>query len=545
MNVRKKKRANGKISVQICESKRRGDKVSQIIVRHVGQAANEKELEVLENLAYMIISEIEEERKPSLPFFKPEEILERRKREIEDNVLLKNLKEEQRIIDGIGDVFGKLYSDLGFDRIIEGTRKDDEWNAILKTCVLARLANPVSKLRTASLLERDFGIRIPLEKIYRMMDHLAVNEDKVKKHITKTTSSLFKEKVDVLLFDVTTLYFESFEPDDLRKSGFSKDNKINETQIVLALVTTSYGMPITYKIFPGNTYEGHTLLDMVGDLKQEFDVNKVTIVADRAMFTKNNLGQMEHHGFYYAVAAKLKTMDNDMKARILESSLKQKEGDIDNWTSEFDYEGRRLIVSYSSDRARKDAKDRQRLIDRLKKKFKGKSLNVKNLINNSANRRFVSVEGGKATIDESKIAESACWDGLHGIITNDMSENSEALLSRYHSLWQIEDAFRMSKHDLRFRPVYHWVENRIRAHISICFISYTLIKQALYRLEFQKKIKMSFDSLRNELLHAQSSILIEKNSKNRYILPSKVTVIQKKIYSAFGLSRRETPYRID
>lgn len=535
--------------MQICESYRRGDKVNQKIVRHVGQGANEKEIKVLVNLAETIIAELEEERKPSLPFFQPEEILEKKQQqtEIKEDVQLSNLKEEQRIIDGIGDVFGKLYSTLGFDEIIDGTRKDKEWNSILKACTLARLANPVSKRRTASLLERDYAIRIPLEKIYRMMDHLAAKEDKVKRHIEMSTLSLFNEKVDVLLFDVTTLYFESFEPDELRKPGFSKDNKVNETQIMLALVTTTCGMPVTYKIFPGNTYEGNTLLDMVADLKKSYDVENISLVADRAMFTEKNLQKMESHGIKYIVAAKLKTMSKAMKNQILGSTLEHKNIDAQsNWTGEFEYKNRRLIVNYSGDRARKDANDRQRLIERLQKKIKGKKLNVKDLILNSGSRRFVTVEkGSKAFINDAKIAESARWDGLHGIITNNRDDDAERLLSRYQSLWQIEAAFRISKHDLRMRPIYHWSENRIKAHISLCFIAFTLVKQALYRLEVQKKMPLSFEQLRNELLHVQSSILIERETKNRYILPSKVTVSQRKIYSAFDLERRDTPYKLD
>lgn len=534
--------------MQIVESNRRGDRVNQRIVRHVGQGVSEKEIQVLENLANAIIAEIKEERKPSLPLFKPEKFVgnPKPKLEVEDDVKLKNLKEEQRIIDGIGDVFGKLYSDLGFDEIIEGTRKDKQWNAILKTCVLSRLANPVSKRRTASLLEQDFGIRIPLEKIYRMMDHLSANEAVVKEHIERTTLSLFKEKVDVLFFDVTTLYFESFEPDELRKSGFSKDNKVNETQIMLALVTTTSGMPISYKIFPGNTYEGHTLLEMVSELKSSYNVENVTIVADRAMFNERNLHKMEQNDFNFIVAAKLKTLRKSMKNQILDSSLERKQVDgEENWIAEFDYNGRRLIVSYSGDRARKDGKDRHRLLDRLQKKFKGKEIRVKDLISNHGSKRFLAIEGGKAILDEEKIAKSAAWDGLHGIITNNRSEKPEELLSRYRSLWQIEEAFRVSKHDLRMRPIYHWTEDRIKAHISICFIAYTLIKQALYRLSVQKKMPMSFENLRNELLHVQSSILIEKNTKNRYVLPSKVTVTHRKIYSAFDLKRHETPYKLD
>jgi transposase len=547
MFIRKKKRKNGKISVQIVESQRRGDKVSQVILRHVGQAENEQEADIMEILAQSILKKIEEERQPSLPLFEPEEIItpESEKGEIDSSVELKNLREEQRINVGFPDVFGKLYNELGFDKLIQNTRKDQQWNKILRSCVIARLANPSSKKRTSELLGRDFGVRLSLEKIYRMMDHLAEQEDDVKDHIMGTTLALFREKVEVLFFDVTTLYFESFEPDDLRKSGFSKDNKFKETQIMLALITTTKGLPIGYKIYHGKTFEGHTLLDMMIDLKTKYDVKDVTVVADRAMFTQKNFDGMDDINIQYIVAAKLKSMSNSLKKKILSSSYNETVvNGKTSWTKEFEYKSHRLIVSYSSDRAKKDATDRQRLIDRIMKKAKDGKIKVTDLITNQGNKKFLEIKGGEVTINEAKIAESAKWDGLHGVITSNCDEDSSKILERYRGLWQIEEAFRVSKHDLRMRPIYHWTEPRIRAHIAICFIAYTLVKQILYRLSIQKGLDLSFERIRDELAHIQASVLVDLTTKEKYILPSKATSTQKKIYKALGMNLTDTPYRL-
>lgn len=171
MFVRVKPKPNGKKSIQIVESYRRADQVSQKIVRHVGQAVTDREVEEMTRLAQSMINEMETEKQPCLPFLDPLKVLKgnRQKKESSDTVKIKNLREEQRIIDGIGDVFGKLYKDLKLDQLIGGTHKDEQWNDILESCVLARIANPVSKRRSASLLEEDYGIKIPLEKIYRML----------------------------------------------------------------------------------------------------------------------------------------------------------------------------------------------------------------------------------------------------------------------------------------------------------------------------------------------------------------------------------------
>jgi len=547
MFVRIKPKPNGKKSIQIVESYRRADQVSQKIVRHVGQAVTDREVEEMTRLAQSMINEMETERQPNLPFLDPLKVLKEnpRKKESSDTVKIKNLREEQRIIDGIGDVFGKLYKDLKLDKLIGGTHKDEQWNDILESCVLARMANPVSKRRSASLLEEDFGIKIPLEKIYRMMDHVADRESDIKQRIAQTTLSLFQEQVDVLFFDVTTLSFESIETDELRAFGFSKDCKFKEVQVVLALVTTTKGLPITYKLFPGNTYEGGTLVEMVKDLQTQYAVNNILLVADRAMFNEENLSFMDSLGIQYIVAAKLKTLPKSLKSDILHADYNEEVvGDELHWLKEFEHKSRRLVVGYSAKRAKKDAADRQRLVDRLMKKVKGDKIKVKDLIPNYGSKKYITVENSSASINQEKIKADAQWDGFHGVITNATDKTSSELLSRYRELWQIEEAFRISKHDLKMRPIFHWTENRIKAHIAICFLAFTLAKQAVYRIALQQE-PMSFEQIRNELLHAQSSVVIDLASQKKYMIPSHVTVNQKKLYQAFGLKRSQVPYDLN
>ena len=149
-----------------------------------------------------------------------------------------------------------------------------------------------------------------------------------------------------------------------------------------------------------------------------------------------------------------------------------------------------------------------------------------------------------ACINEAKISDDAKWDGLHGVITNIKKDPSLAILSRYVGLWQIEEAFRISKHDLRFRPIYHWTEERIKAHIAICFLAFTLVKQAIYRMKIQQ-VAMSFEKIRNELLHVQSSLMVDIGTNKRYMIPSHVTPNQKKIYQVFGLKRSEVPCSVE
>lgn len=544
MYVRIKDKPNGKKSIQIVEAYRQADKVRQKIIRHVGQAVTQREVDELKALAESIIVEMQNTRQPVLPLFAPEDVYGSlgKAAEPDDTVKVGNLREEQRIVEGIGEVFGKLYDDLGLFDVIENTKKDEEWNAILKACVLARIANPQSKHRTASLLEEDYAIKIALGKIYRMMDHVAKQEDEIRSRIARSTLSLFQEQVDVLFFDVTTLYFESIDRDELREFGYSKDCKFKETQVVLALVTTTEGLPITYRLFPGNMYEGHTLITMISEIKKVYDVNNVMLVADRAMFSEDNLAFMEAEQIRYIVAARLRKLPKSMRESILNSD-DCAPAVIENefhWVKEFLHEDRRLVVSYSSSRAAKDAKDRSRLIERLLKKAKGNKVKVRDVIPNHGTKKYLVFNDKEASINEAKIEQDAQWDGLHGVITNVTDLTPSEILTRYRGLWQIEESFRISKHDLKMRPIHHWTPDRIRAHISICFMAYALARQAMYRTARQNQ-PMSFEQIRNELLHVQSSIVQDISTGKRYILPSHVSVSQQRLYHVFGLKRSDVP----
>jgi transposase len=545
MFVRTKKKSSGKTAVQIVESQRSGTSVVQSIVRYVGQAETTEQLQELEKLARALIGELMHERsQPYLPGINPETInttikdlhLESEKAK-EFEVDVRSLREEQRVITGIHEVFGKLYETLGFHQILPSA------DQALRSCVLARIANPSSKLRTAAFLEEDYGIKLPVDRIYRMMDKLSKKEEDVKNLIGKTTLSLFQDPVSVLFFDVTTLYFESLLSDDLRHPGFSKDNKFKEGQVVLALVTTQGGMPITYELFPGNTYEGHTLITMIENLEKRFEIAHVVLVADRAMFNEDNLKLMESKNIKYIVAAKLRSLPNKNKNEILSSQTftpVEVEQEL-HWVKDFEHKGRRLVVSYNSSRAKKDFFDRQRLVDRLMKKVKDGKVKLQDMILNRGTTKFLKIESGQASIDEAKIKSDGEWDGIHGVITNIEDQKSQQILSRYRGLWQIEEAFRINKHDLKMRPIYHWTENRIKAHIAICFIAFALVKQAIHRIKIQSE-PMSFETLRNHLLHAQASIVVNTQTKRRYVIPSKATADQKRIYSVFGLSRTDRPY---
>ena len=553
MFIRKKTSPNTKkTSVQIVESSRTGNKVSQKIIRHIGSAINDFEVEKLIELAEYVKARLEEESKPKI--FPPEEIAElaiaQRKREKEEEELkvqLRDLREEQRVIVGIHEIYGQVYKELGYEHVFGIPVRNLSKYQILKHLVMARIANPKSKRGSVLELEKDFGIQLDLNKVYRMMDKLGEEEiEKIKKISYENAISLFEESLDVLFYDCTTLYFESFTSDEIRENGYSKDGKFNQTQVILSLLVTQSGIPIGYDLYSGSTYEGHTLKDALMRVKERYSINKVIFVADSGLLSAENLRVLESEGQPYIVGARLKNMEKSVKDQILNKENYQvnKEKSEEKLNEIILENKNRLIVSYSQKRAEKDKNDRIKGIERLKKKI-GKGKSLKTVIGNmGGSKKYLEVEGdGKITINEAIIAEESKWDGLHGIITNIKDQTAEELMGHYRGLWQVEETFRITKHDLRVRPIFHWTERRIHSHIAICYIALVCVRTLEYRLYRQYK-KISPEIIRNELIHVQLSILKDIKTGERYGMPSALSTEVKKIYHIMGKKIDNTPFKI-
>jgi len=373
------------------------------------------------------------------------------------------------------------------------------------------------------------------------MDTLEGQEATIQGTLLNALRPLIGEKVEVLFFDVTTLYFESMDEDDLRRFGFSKDQKTHLTQVVLALATTRDGLPVGYKLFPGNTAETSTLLQAIEEWQKSLHIEQVTIIADRAMMSEKNIDLLETSGLKYVIAAKLKLLPKQIQKTILartdEKILFQSEEETIA-VQEHLYQNRRLIVSHSTKRARKDARDREQILNKLKKKI-GSEGSTKKLV---TNRGYLSVttESGnsKIKVDEEKVAQAAKWDGLHGVITNIENVNHQEILGLYRRLWVIEESFRVNKHTLEMRPVYHYASRRIKAHILLCYISFALCRYVQKRVSMQQE-DYSVDQIRSILIDVQHSVLKHEETECKYRLPSKMSMEARQIYGVFGLKRNK------
>jgi transposase len=542
-------------SVKVVESIREGLKVKQVMIHHVGIASTEEEIDKLKQLGLEFIAKEQlrrEKASPQLSLFNDESIEERiasieqrdsKKRgrkpltrladlTDDDKVSIKNLVEEQRVIDGVHDIGSHVFSQLGYDKILTG-KKDTE---LLLDIILMRIANPSSKFKAQRILANKFAKIHDLDAIYRMMDKLFPQISMIKAKTFHRAQQLIPETIDILFFDCTTLYFESTETDDLRRFGYSKDHRFNTTQVVLALATNSDGLPLGYELFEGNKAEVGTLLHCLNTWQQQFNIGSVCFVADRAMMSETNLSALEASGCQYVVAAKLRGMSDEMKSAMLTEKNYNATllGDELAWTSEFSYKNRRLVVSYKHSRAKRDAAGREQIINKIKKTL-GSDGNTQKIITNQGVKKFTSTQTTKTKLDEEKIAEDMAWDGLHGVITNIKEQSHTEILAKYARLWKIEESFRLNKHTLSMRPMFHFKIERIHAHIAICYMAFAVLRHMEYIANLTQKV--SPQTMIEELMEVQSSVLKDTSTGKQYRMPSKVTHAATKIYRAFNLIR--------
>jgi transposase len=298
------------------------------------------------------------------------------------------------------------------------------------------------------------------------------------------TLKISQGKIQILFYDVTTLYFETDTQDDMRKTGFSKEGRHSNPQILLGLLIGINGYPLAYEIYEGNKYEGATMLPVIEEFVKRFKLEKLIIVADSGLLNANNISELQSQGYEYIIGARIKSEKSQVREQIL--GLKLKSGE----SSEIERtDGNRLIISYSDKRAKRDEANRSKGILKLEKKITSGKL-TKSSINNKGYNKFLSMQGSiNVKIDYEKIKQEEAWDGLKGYITNTQL-SKEQIIEQYSNLWNIEKAFRIAKSDLRIRPIYHRLKRRIQAHICIAFCAYKVYKELERQLKLNN-IKMS------------------------------------------------------
>lgn len=500
MFIRRLKNRSTTWSVQIIDKSSGKYKVFKTI----GSASSESEVQVLLQLAKQELDKIR--RQPEIFISESDAVIEQAYSSL-TNASIRTLGPEI--------IFGKIYDSIGFKAI------DSQ---MFRHLVIARLAFPLSKLKTIEYLYRYQGTQLDIDAVYRFLDKL---NNKLKNDVEQIafahTLKVLQGNINIVFYDMTTLYFEASDEDDLRKTGFSKDGKPQNPQIFIGLLVGLGGYAIGYDIYEGNIYEGHTLIPFIEKISLKFKLNKPIIVADAGLLSNDNIKALKNKGYEYILGARIKNEPDKIIEQILEMPFFN--GQIKSISKSADI---RLIVAYSTARATKDEHNRKRGLQRLEKQIKAGKL-TKSSINNKGYNKYLKLNGEVTIeIDYDKFNNDKSWDGLKGYLTNTKLDNDQ-VIENYKNLWHIERAFRMSKTDLRIRPIYHRLRNRIEAHICVCFTAYCILKE-LERVLYAEKSTLSVKKAA-ELTHNMYQITYtlpeSKHTKTRLL---KMDEEQAKLY---------------
>ena len=440
MFIRTVRQTSGRTAIQVVEKIGRKNK----LVKHIGTAQSPTELTQLKDRARMFINQ-ERVNSGIISLF------DSRFTKTELESLLARLRFTQALDTVTYRFLAFFYRTIGFHQLN---------NPCFADLVIARIVEPASKRKTRDILELRFGKKYSLSFLYRILRSASRSKyrETIEQIVHTFLTTTVQESLSVLFFDVTTLYFEAFDEDDTRKCGFSKDGKYNQPQIVIALMVTASGMPLLVRLFEGDTFEGHTMLPCVEEIKNKLDPDNLIIVADSAMLSDDNLTLLESKTLHYIVGARLANTATVM-LKTITTTISRTDGAHMRLSLP---DGRLLVVSYSEKRAAKDRSEREKQI------AKAKDL-LKNPGKLTRRYKFLSSHNKRYELNEKLIKKAELLEGLKGYVTNVPSLSDEEIIQKYASLWRVEKAFRMSKSDLKARPIFHTLKESIEAHLLIVF----------------------------------------------------------------------------
>ena len=456
-------------------------------------------------------------------------------------------------------ILQRLYDQLKFDAKFDYIKKCSQFQydlaKITKDLVLLRILNPASKRRSSIKGHRHYlGIDLDnLDHIYKSLDVLSEHKTDIVRYWNRQIGKEVSERdTSVCLYDITTYAFESTDADSLRDFGYSKDKKFNEVQVVMALATDKDGLPLDYGLYKGNQAEGATMVPFVDELKKKFNIKSFTVVADRGLNSKGNIDSLVKLGDNYVLSSKIRDASDDIKAQVLSEEGRipmekaTEDGEIIDygWYKEIHTDGpikydtpqyafeeadegktrdleaklkhkktasgktvksklkRRYIITWTASRARKDKKDRERLI-RKARGLVSKPADIKaGFKRGGRSYVLVDMDTESARIDDALIAEQSRFDGIH-VVETSLEAPALEVVKIYKNLWKIEDSFRYLKSNFRARPVYVRLEDHIRGNFLICFLALCLHRFLEYKLKKENKkanTDQIIDGLNNALI---------------------------------------------
>jgi transposase len=418
--------------------------------------------------------------------------------DIKDTYILGPLLVLDRMMEDIGiyKILGHLQTDhkkLRFDLI-----------KVVFTQLCSRFVRPVSKLALYDnwidrLYPKMTDPHIQLHHIYRSLDLLAAHKEEIEQYLYRYKKDLFSLVTDVVLYDLTTLRFESIRevPGQLRQFGYSKEMRNDCTQVVLGLLTDTDGIPLCFEVHPGNTFEGKTLNGIVDKMKGRFTIRRFIFIADRGLFSFDNLQHIKEQKGEFIVGLRMGVMKEKLQKDYYNLSHF-------TWVNEelAVYETRlgedRCIITWSMARAKRDSNAREEVLKKIRSKLASRQSNIQKFITNSNYKKYLIIKESNCILNQQAIDEEAAKDGFFGIITNVKDMSASDIVVHYKQLWKIEDAFGEIKGTLKTRPIFHWTDKRIIGHLLVCFLAYLCeahLTKALRKTQDQLESKSISDKI--------------------------------------------------
>lgn len=432
----------------------------------------------------------------------------------------------------------RMYHELDLHRFISnrqrGSKAEYDHNAIFKLLVYSRLLNPCSKKRTHEEKGRYFDkTDFSLHDLYRSLAFFAGASTAIQRWLHETLRARYGRDTSLVYYDVTNYYFEIDKQDDVRRKGVCKEHRPNPI-VQMGLFVDADGLPICYDLFAGNTLDKQTLIPMMKRLRDEYSLGRSIVVADKGVISGDNIAQIILDGNGYVFSYSIRIADAAFKAYVLDEEGYRQLGDgdfkiksrkINRWITVTDANGKKVktqvdekqVVFWKQEYVDKARAERAEVLQKAvslienpgkytRATSQGAAKYVKNLVFDKRTGEIAKVPGKLLSFDAEKLAQEELYDGYYAIAASEMRLKDEEIIDIYRGLWQIEDAFRMSKSDLETRPVYLSRKDHMQAHFLTCFVALLIIRLLQRRLDKQYSAKVIVDSL-----NSASCSLLQRN----------------------------------
>jgi len=429
-------------------------------------------------------------------------------------------------------VFSKVYHELEIDRYLKNARRHENFkfntDAIMRLLLYTRLLYPGGSKRASVLVKERFfdSFDFSLDDVYDALGHFDKISEGLQQHIHEQVSQKHGRETDIIYYDVTNYYFEIDKQDDLRRKGASKENK-KKPIVQMGLMLDKGGLPISYKMFPGNTHDSQTLMPMLAQIKKNYGVRRIITVADKGLNSGDNIAFNTVLGDGYIYSKSVKGASDDFKAWVLEQDGYRELGEDYKIKSKTVYDAPISITVEQVGKKKKKSKENvdckyvafysKKYADRARHKREETIAKALKMIENPSKYRrsfdhgalgyienikidketgeMLNIEG-TLFLNKEKIAEEEKYDGYYAIVTSELDDSDEHIVEMYKGLWRIEESFKITKSVLGTRPIYLQTEAHINAHFLVCFISLLIGRLVEKRLGGKHTIASITETLR-------------------------------------------------